>query len=298
MKIIIICILIKNISVVNVLPVDFHLDIRENNVAKSCELGYTGYMLYLGTSGFSYDDWVGHFYPAGMPKREWLVYYSCEFNTCEVNSTYYAIPRASSLKSMADKTGDGFLFSIKANQEMTHQREDNASVFEAFRQVLQPIISDGKLGCILAQFPNSFRPDKQNWDYLKLFRERVADLPVVIEFRNARWLTDELFEWLRQQDLGFCCVDEPHLPNLLPPVAEVTSKIGYIRFHGRNSAKWWRHDHAYERYDYTYSPSELSEWLPKIEKLDKIAEKTFIFANNHWRGQAVDTIRQLQMMLD
>ena len=255
-------------------------------------------MLYLGTSGFSYNDWVGHFYPAGMSRQEWLTYYAREFNACEVNSTYYALPKPANLKAMAEKTNEGFLFSIKANQQMTHQRENNVSVFKTFCQALEPIIATGKLGCILAQFPYSFRPDRYSWDYLRLFRERLDELPVVIEFRNAQWIRYEVFDWLRHLDLGFCCVDEPQLPNLLPPLAEATSKISYIRFHGRNSAKWWQHEHAYERYDYSYTPQELSEWLPRIRKLDSMAEKTFVFANNHWRGQAVGTIRQLRVMLD
>ena len=255
-------------------------------------------MIYFGTSGFSYDDWVGNFYPVGMPKREWLVYYAREFNTCEVNSTFYALPRPSTLKAMAEKTGEGFLFSIKANQQMTHHREDNASIFEAFRQVLEPIISAGKLGCILAQFPYSFGFNRRNWNYLERFKQWLGELPVVIEFRKAEWLRRDVFDWLRRHDLGFCCVDEPPLPNLLPRLAEATSRIGYIRLHGRNSTKWWQHEHAYERYDYSYTPQELNEWLPKIRKLDSIAEKTFIFANNHWRGQSVSTIRQLAVMLD
>jgi len=61
-------------------------------------------MMYLGTSGFSYNDWVGSFYPAGMPKREWLTYYAREFNTCEVNSSFYSLPKPSSLEAMAEKT--------------------------------------------------------------------------------------------------------------------------------------------------------------------------------------------------
>ena len=255
-------------------------------------------MMYLGTSGFSFNDLVGNFYPVAMPKGEWLSYYAREFNTCEVNSTFYALPKPSSLKAMVEKTGEGFLFCLKANQEMTHQQKDNAAVFKAFCQVLEPIIAAGKLGCILAQFPYSFRFDHRNWDYLALAKERLGELPVVIEFRNAQWLRSEVLDWLHQQDLGFCCVDEPRLPNLLPPLAKVTSKIGYIRFHGRNSAKWWQHEQAYERYDYSYSPSELSEWLPRIRKLNSVAEKTFIFANNHWRGQAISTIHQLRTMLD
>lgn len=255
-------------------------------------------MIYLGTSGFSYQDWVGVFYPKGMPQKEWLVYYSREFNTCEINSTYYALPAPKVMKSMADKTGDGFIFSVKANQDMTHKREDNSAVFVGFCQALEPLIASGKLGCVLAQFPYSFQYTRPNMNYLAQFKERMGDLPVVIEFRNARWLRSEVFDWLRQHDLGFCCVDEPRLPDLLPPIDEVTGKTGYVRFHGRNKEKWWQHEQAYERYDYTYTPEELSEWVPKIKKLDSVAEKTFIFANNHWRGQAVSTIRQLRTMLD
>ena len=96
-----------------------------------------------------------------------------------------------------------------------------------------------------------------------------------------------MFDWLHRHDLGFCRVDEPRLPNLLPPLARATSRISYVRFHGRNSAKWWRHERAYERYDYSYTLQEFSEWLPKIRELDRMAEKTFNFANNHWRGQSV-----------
>jgi uncharacterized protein YecE (DUF72 family) len=255
-------------------------------------------MIYFGTSGFSYKDWAGIYYPAGMPQRDWLSFYAREFNTCEINSTYYALPTVTTLKSMEAKTGEGFLFVIKANQEMTHQRENNAHVSEQFRQVLEPLIAAHKLGCILAQFPYSFDFNRLNWEYLFQLRKRLEGLPLVIEFRNARWLKVEVFQWLRQQEMGFCCVDEPQLPNLIPPIAEATSNIGYIRFHGRNKDKWWQHDEAYERYDYTYKPEELNEWLPKIKKLADTTEKTFVFANNHWRGQSINTVRQLQTMLD
>lgn len=255
-------------------------------------------MIYLGTSGFSYNDWVGNFYPKGMPRREWLSYYSREFNTLELNSTFYTLPKLSTLETMISKTGEGFLFSVKANQEMTHKRQGNREVFTAFRKMLEPFINAGKLGCVLAQFPYSFGFNRQNRDYLELFREWLIDLPIVVEFRHRNWLKLEVFDWLRHHNFGFCCVDEPRLPGLLPPIAEATSDIAYVRFHGRNAAKWWQHEHAYERYDYTYSVEELKEWLPKIRKLEHNSQKTFIFANNHWQGQAVSTIRQLRLLLD
>jgi len=255
-------------------------------------------MLYFGTSGFSYNDWAGHFYPPKMPRQDWLRYYAREFNALELNSTYYAIPKPSVVKNMIAKTGEDFLFSIKANQEMTHTRQNENSAFVSFMQMLRPFINAGKLGCVLAQFPYSFSFNRQNQNYIELFRERMGDLPLVVEFRNTKWIKPEVFDWLQTYNLGYCAVDEPKLPGLIPPISEVTSNIGYVRFHGRNAAKWWQHEYAYERYDYTYSIEELSEWLPKIKEMDKRAEKTFIFANNHWQGQAVNTIRRLRLMAD
>ncbi|MBN1376679.1 MAG: DUF72 domain-containing protein [Dehalococcoidia bacterium] len=255
-------------------------------------------MFYCGTSGFSYDDWSGFYYPERLPRRNWFSYYAQEFNSVELNFTYYTLPDIATIKSLAARTGEGFLFAVKAHQEMTHKRQPDTGIFTAFRKSLQPLVDQKKLGCVLAQFPNSFGPASFNFEYLKNFHDLMHGFNIVIEFRNAGWLNQETLAWMKAQNIGFCCVDEPRLPRLLPPVAEITSNIGYIRFHGRNEAKWWNHEHTWERYDYTYKREELEEWMPRINKISKVAEKTFIFANNHWRGQAVDTIRQVRSMLD
>jgi len=254
-------------------------------------------MIHVGTSGYSYDDWVGPYYPADLTKKDWLSFYAREFHTCEVNFTYYRLPDARTLAAMAAKTPEGFLFTIKASQELTHKREGNAEAFKQFGQALKPMVQSQKFGCVLAQFPFSFHVTVPNRDYLKQFREAMGDLPVVIEFRNARWLSEATFAFLRENNLGFCCVDEPRLPGLVPPAAEVTSTVAYVRFHGRNAGKWWKHDEAWERYDYSYSQEELAEWVPKIQALDSRAGHTFVFANNHWQGQAVSTARQLLLLL-
>ena len=154
------------------------------------------------------------------------------------------------------------------------------------------------LATVLAQFPNSFKPDDTNRDYLKVFRERLGDLPVVIEFRNAGWITDETMDLLRQYNLGYCCVDEPHLKGLIPPIAVATAPVAYVRFHGRNYQKWWQHDEAWERYSYTYPVEELQEWVPKIETLTQEAPAIYVYTNNHYRGQSVDTARQIKMLLE
>ncbi len=254
-------------------------------------------MIYVGTSGYSYDDWVGPVYPPELPKKDWLSFYAREFQACEVNYTYYRLPNARTLAAMSAKTPADFIFTVKASQELTHGREDPDAAFEAFRAGVAPLVEEGKLGCVLAQFPFSFHATCENRDYLRRFRERLHDLPVAVELRNRAWLEDETFALLRELGLGYCCVDEPRLQGLLPPIAVATGPIAYVRFHGRNARKWWQHENAWERYDYTYSEQELAEWKPKIQSLDEQAEKTFVFANNHWQGQAVGTARQLRLLL-
>ena len=255
-------------------------------------------MIYIGTSGFSYQDWVGPYYPDGLDKKEWLNFYAREFRTCELNFSYYRIPTVRTLARMADKTPNDFLFTLKAFRGMTHEREDSEANFAQFVEALSPLIEQGRLGCVLLQFPYAFHATPQNHDYLRLCRQRLGDLSAVVEFRNARWLSEETYTLLRELELGFCCVDEPRLKGLIPPVAETTARVAYVRFHGRNAAKWWQHEHAWERYDYTYSAEELAEWVPKIRELDEQAGCTFVFANNHWQGQAVGTSRQLRALLE
>ncbi len=254
-------------------------------------------MLYMGTSGYSYEDWVGPFYPQHLKKTDWLTYYATQFRATEINYTYYRMPNARTLAAMADKVPDGFVFTVKAPQDLTHIREDIKGLFPQLKEALQPLIAEGKFGCVLAQFPHSFHNTPENQDYIRVFRERMGDLPVVVEFRGRDWLTDEIFDLLRQQQLGFCCVDEPRFKELMPPVAVATSPVAYVRFHGRNAKKWWHHERSEERYDYTYPEEELQEWVPKIQQLERESQVVFAFANNHYRGQAADTVRKLEKLL-
>ena len=92
-------------------------------------------------------------------------------------------------------------------------------------------------------------------------------------------------------------MDEPRLPGLLPPLAVATGPIAYVRFHGRNAAKWYQHEQAWERYNYTYSLAELREWGPKLRELDAQAALTLVYFNNHYVGQAVRGARDLGQLL-
>jgi len=254
--------------------------------------------IHIGTSGFSFRDWVGPVYPEDLPKREWLSYYAREFSTCELNFSYYRIPEARTLDQIAVKVPQDFLFSIKAYRGITHEREAPEAAMEEFRRGLSPLIDQGKLACVLAQFPHSFHANPANREYLKRVRGGLTDVPVVVEFRSREWISMRTFDELKALDMGFCCVDQPRFRNLVPPVAVATGPVAYVRFHGRNREKWWQHDEAWERYDYSYSEGELQEWVPKIRGLDEEAPVTLIYMNNHWQGQAVHSARMFRALME
>jgi len=252
-------------------------------------------LILIGTAGYSYADWRGPFYPAGLPAGEMLPFYAQYFPFVEINSTYYQIPHPRLFVNMLAKTSKDFLFVVKAHQDLTHTRRPEAVV--KFRDCLKPLQDAGQLAGILLQFPFSFKNSEDARRYLVDLGSALGDLPKFVEFRHDSWVHPAVFQFLGQAGLSYVCVDQPRLKGLLPPVGEATSNLAYVRFHGRNAASWWNHKEAYERYDYLYTEGELAEWVPTILELAGRTEKVFISMNNHYQGKAVINARMLREML-
>ncbi len=253
--------------------------------------------LLLGTSGYSYSDWIGIFYPEGLDKSEQLSFYSTFFNTVEINFTYYKIPNPHIFDRMAAKVPDNFIFSVKMHSSMTHTRDCYREDYRQYIDALAPLKESGKLGAILMQFPCGFKLSASNMDYLGRLRQQMGDLELCAEFRHNSWLTEEVYDFLRSNAIGFCNVDQPRLKTLLPPTDINTTDSGYIRFHGRNAANWWKSAEAYMRYDHMYDQDELIPWIPRIKKLSSATKKSYIYFNNHYKAQAVKSAELLQNLL-
>ncbi|PKM80211.1 MAG: DUF72 domain-containing protein [Firmicutes bacterium HGW-Firmicutes-14] len=254
-------------------------------------------MIYVGTAGYSYQDWIGPVYPEGTKKGEMLEYYAREFMFTEVNSTYYSMPNKYMMWNLAQKTPEEFRFVVKAHRSMTHERSASKEDYDRFMESLQPLAESDKLGGILVQFPYSFHCSKSNIEYVKWLAGCLEGVPAAVEFRNERWINETTFEALRRAEIGYVCVDEPDIKGLVKPVTILTSGIGYVRFHGRNEVKWYNHKESFERYNYLYSEEELSEWVPRIKQLAAKAERVFVSLNNHYQGQAVRNARMVREML-
>ena len=254
--------------------------------------------IIVGTSGFSYPDWKASFYPEGMGQENLLGYYSSQFKAVELNFTYYRMPDVMQSKRMVEKSGGTLEFVIKANRQMTHEIQEDSltKVVPLFLDGISPFIEAGQLGALLLQFPQSFHYTPENRIYLKSLIERLRPLNVSVEFRQREWLKDSVYQSLHDLGTGFVCVDEPDLPSLIPPVINSTSNLGYIRFHGRNKAKWYSGD-SRTRYDYLYSEEELKDWISKIRKIAERTDKLYAFFNNHAKAQAVTNAKMLINLL-
>lgn len=254
-------------------------------------------MIKVGTSGYSYQDWKGPFYPEHLLASGMLGFYARHFDAVELNSSFYRIPEPRMMEAITRKAGGRVEFAVKAHQDLTHSREGWARALPTFLKALKPLEDAEALGCVLLQFPYSFRNTPENTEHLLRLKEGFASVPLVVEFRHRGWIREETFRLLEECGIGFCCVDEPRLPGLPPPLVKATSRIGYVRFHGRNQARWWEHKEAWERYDYLYTEEELREWVPKIKALAQATEKCFVFFNNHPKGQAVSNARLMMQLL-
>ena len=289
-------------------------------------------MILLGTSGYSYPDWYGVFYPPGLERAKQLDYYVRQFNTVEVNSTYYRIPPASTFAAMERKTPAGFEFVVKAHGDMTHRLSRDGAVYEAFQTALAPLRAARKLSGVLAQFPQSFHRSDDHEQFLVEMQERLEGAPLFVEFRHRSWMHEDVFEFLERAGLGYVSVDEPDLPGLLPRVARATGPMAYVRFHGRNAKSWYagddgggavvgkgpsadagpghsapahparepaprQRDRQLLRYDYLYSEAELKEWADKIRELNQKTQKTFVFFNNCHAGQAATGAKLMRTLL-
>ena len=256
----------------------------------------------VGTCGFSYKDWIGPVYAPRTKATEMLGAYARRFATVEIDATYYRVPGMATFDAMARRTPDGFRFAVKLPSAGTHVPDPGVSVVHddvaLLRRNIEPLIDAGKFSCVLAQFPNAFRPNEATRGYLAALREELDDVALVAEFRHREWQTGETLELLASLGIGFVNVDQPRFDTLLHASADVTSDVAYVRFHGRNAANWWRGTNE-TRYDYLYEPAELEPWVERIVDMaaSSTAREILVYFNNHLRGNAVRNAEMLEEML-
>jgi len=260
-------------------------------------------MIYIGTSGYSFPDWVGKVYPSEIDQRSMLRYYAFvwKFNVVELNFTYYRMPALKTVVGILRKTPSDFFFTVKLPQPVTHEiwrkgdTEELSRILNHFTNALVPMKNEGRLKCILVQFPRSFVKSRQNMDYTLVLRDfLVSHAPMAVEFRHDSWVSNETYDFLKEHSISHVVADEPKLDRLYPYVAVHTASPAYFRFHGRN-VRWFEAQGS-KRYDYLYDRKELEEFAEDVKKM---AEKgdVYVFFNNCYNGQAVTNALEFRKLL-
>lgn len=258
-----------------------------------------------GVAGWSYDDWAGVAYPDPKPRGfDPLGYLSGFLDLIEVNSTFYGPPEPEHATRWAEVVADRprFRFTAKLWRRFTHDRERawSRSDVRKVSDGLAPLLREDRLDALLAQFPWSFRNDDANREWLEDLTGAFPEFPLVVEVRHASWNDPDFYEWLAERGVGFVNIDQPLFSRSIAPSARVTSRIGYIRVHGRNYGDWFRKGAGRDaRYDYLYSRDELERWAGRardVAREDGVDTVDVVF-NNHYKAQAVVNALEFRAIL-
>ena len=286
--------------------------------------------IVVGTSSWADPGFVEHWYPQGLPSKERLPFYAERFEAVELNSSFYAIPAASTVEGWAKVTPDGFHFDVKLHRLLSHHASrlkelpadlrdevetnergrvllDPALIEEMVRrtaEAFQPLAEAGKLAAYLLQLTPAFDPRRNELDELAPVIDGLAPTPVAVEFRRRSWASSKRFEsvldWLSAHEAVFVCVDTPpgdHVP-IFPPIDAVTrDSLTYMRCHGRNREGYLHGRSVAERFDYDYPREELEEIAGRAKALGEEAEQVHVMFNNNARELAPKAARALRGIL-
>jgi uncharacterized protein YecE (DUF72 family) len=270
--------------------------------------------IFVGTAGFSYKDWAGIVYPRDLKTRKIspLQYLAQFYDCCEINTSFYGPLRPSTGKQWCAWVNDAnpmFLFTAKLYKAFTHSplatvEPTSASTLrfssedeKLTREGLDSLAVQSKLGAVLAQFPISFKNTAENREYLQKLVAMFGDYPLAIEVRHATWNEEAALREFATLGAGFVNIDQPLLGKAIRRTAHVTSRIGYVRLHGRNYEQWFAAKKTEDRYNFLYTPDQLEPWKERIEEISEQAERTFVVANNHYLGKAAANATELKSML-
>jgi uncharacterized protein YecE (DUF72 family) len=196
----------------------------------------------VGTSGWSYPEWKGHFYPEKLAAKDMLRFYATQFRTVEVNNTFYRMPNTATIEGWADQVPEDFSFVLKASKRITHDRRLN-DVGDSVEYLMRTASALGpRLGPFLVQLPPNFKKDVPRLrDFLALL---PAGARAAFEFRNASWFEDEVYAALRERGAAWCIADTGEEGD--PPFVS-TAGWGYLRLRGVE-----------------YGEGELREWVERV----------------------------------
>ena len=255
----------------------------------------------VGVAGWSYRDWEGIVYPSGGGRDfDALRYLAGYFDLIEINSSFYHPPTERVARDWLARVEEypGFAFSMKVWQVFTHgSRRWGAPEISRMLRAAESLVESGRLRALLLQFPWSFKRGEEERLYLAGLFQVFAGFPLVLEVRHESWIAAPFLDWLGEQGVALCSLDQPVFRGSMKPAAFTIAGRGYVRLHGRNRESWFDAEAGRdERYDYHYRAEELAEWSTRLAGMGAGGGEVIAVTNNHFRGQAVANALVLKSM--
>jgi uncharacterized protein YecE (DUF72 family) len=249
--------------------------------------------VWVGTSGYSYPDWVGRFYPPNTRPKDMLVHYSRQFPLVELNYTFYRTPTTAQLVRLAAQTPAGFQFLVKLPKTLSHDRKRDD--LAAFRRAEEALQERARLLGLLCQFPQSTHYDREGRAWIEMLARELPGTPLAVEFRHHSWATPAVPSWLAEHGIDLVSVDVPDIRALYPRGLVSSGRRVYVRFHSRAAGNWYS-SHG-ERYDYDYSEQQLMDWAKAIGPASEQGKDVFLLFNNCFDGRAAQNAQQMQAII-
>ncbi len=237
--------------------------------------------IHIGTSGWNYKHWKGPFYPKNLSSKEWFAYYAKQFQTVEINNTFYRLPERKTFMQWQNSGPDDFFFSVKANRYITHIKKLK-DPHEPVANFMDNVRGLGeKMGPILFQLPPRWHCNPAR---LKEFFKAVPkDCRCVFEFRDESWWDPHVYEILRANNAAFCIYE---LAGHQSPL-EITADFVYIRLHGPEE----------EAYRGNYNDDTLAAWAASIQNWASGGLSVYCYFDNDENGYAPGNALRLQQMI-
>jgi uncharacterized protein YecE (DUF72 family) len=249
--------------------------------------------IWLGTSGYSYSDWVGGFYPPGTRPGGMLKAYTKHFPLVELNYSFYRLPTAEMLTRLAEKSPEGFQFVVKMPRTISH--DESPRELPAFRHAVDALRSRDQLLGVLCQLPQATHLGRRAMDWLQVVGQELAGYSPAVEFRHRSWAVPDIPAWLREHGMDLVAVDVPDIANLYPRGWVQSGTTAYVRLHSRYADNWYRSDK--ERYDYDYGDAALTEWVDAIRSAARQTDRVLLLFNNCQRSQAAANAQRMRELL-
>lgn len=251
--------------------------------------------LFIGTSGYNYEDWKGTFTPKKTSNFDLLTHYvNSGLNFLELTYTFYKFPIADKIAGIVERVGDNISLSIRLTKSIM-RKNPNKEDINTFKEGIKPALESGKLKAIFADFHHLFTACRENFDILQSLKDNFSEVPLFFELTNSTWHKESYYEKFKKAEIGLCVIDGGNFKGFAPYYPICSNSSVYFRLYGKNPGWISSNDRVL---DYNYSNKELEKFVQDAKDVSVFAKNIFFSFCNVEKGNAPKNALELKSIIE